>query len=71
MNNVMKLFNFPQKQRITEQHAAWLTRDACNHANRSIRAMAALCVGLQLWVAGRRLMLCSAPDAGCYAHNLL
>lgn len=56
MKNFTELFK-SRKVRVTEQYAAWLTRDACSHANKSIRAMAALCIGLQLYDAGKRWML--------------
>ena len=53
MNNFTELFQMG-RARPREEHAAWLTGDACKHYNKSVRAMAALCVGLQLYDTGKR-----------------
>lgn len=53
MNNFTELFQM-RRARPREEHAAWLTGDACKHHNKSVRAMAALCVGLQLYDTGTR-----------------
>ena len=77
MNNFTELFQMG-KARPREEHAAWLTGDACKHHNKSIRAMAALCVGLQLYDTGKRqapitlhgsqVMVCSML-VNCGVHN--